>query len=114
MAAQRLSGRFIHAALLGVPVLVAGVVCAGPAHADEASYLTHLHNIGIQDLDGGDAMLVQTGWKICNELAAGAPPQQLQSLALQQSTQDLGPRGLTPRQADALIDYALVDLCPRA
>ncbi|HET7073847.1 MAG TPA: DUF732 domain-containing protein [Mycobacterium sp.] len=114
MAAERLSGRLIRAALVGVPLLIAGVVCAGPAHADEASYLTHLHNIGIQDLDGGDPALVQTGWKICQQLTWGAPPQQLQSLALQSSVQDLGPRGLTPRQADALIDYALVDLCPRA
>jgi hypothetical protein len=114
MAAQRLSGRFIPAALLGGPLLIAGVVCAGPAHADEASYLTHLHNIGIQDMDGGDAGLVQTGWKVCQQISWGAPASELQSLALQKSAQDQGPRGLTPRQADALIDYALVDLCPRA
>jgi Protein of unknown function (DUF732) len=114
MAAQRLSGRFIGAALVGGPLLIAGVVCAGPAHADEASYLNHLHNIGIQDMDGGDATLLQTGWKICNQISWGAPPQELQSLALQRSAQDQGPRGLSPRQADALVDYALVDLCPRA
>jgi Protein of unknown function (DUF732) len=114
MAAQRLSGRFIRAAWVGGPLLIAGVVCASPAHADEASYLTHVHNIGIQDMDGGDPALVQTGWKICREISWGAPLQELQSLALQRSVQDQGPRGLSPRQADALIDYALVDLCPRA
>jgi hypothetical protein len=114
MAAQWLSGRFIRTALVGGPLLIAGVVCAGPAHADEASYLNHLYAVGIRDMDGGDAALLQTGWKICQQISWGAPASELQSLALQKSAQDQGPRGLTPRQADALIDYALVDLCPRA
>jgi Protein of unknown function (DUF732) len=104
----------MNAALAGGALLVTGVVCAGPARADEASYLNHLHSIGVQDLDGGDPALVQTGWKICQQISYGAPASQLQSLALQKSAQDLGPKGLTPRQADALIDYAIVDLCPRA
>jgi hypothetical protein len=114
MAAHRLSGSFIRTALVGGPLLIAGVVCASPAHADEASYLNHLHAVGIADMDGGDPALVQTGWKVCQQISWGAPASQLQSLALQKSAQDNGPRGLTPRQADALIDYALVDLCPRA
>jgi hypothetical protein len=114
MAAQRLSGRFIPAALVGGPLLIAGVVCAGPAHADEASYLTHLHNVGIGDDEGGDPALVQTGWKVCQQISWGAPASQLQSLALQDSAMHNGPKALTPRQADALIDYAVVDLCPRA
>ena len=114
MAAQKLSGKFIRAALVGGPLLIAGLVCAGPAHADEASYLGHLHAIGIQDFDGGDPALVATGWKVCQQISWGAPPEQLQSLALQRSAMDLGPKGLSPRQADALIDYAIVDLCPRA
>lgn len=114
MAAPKLYGKFVRAALAGGPLLIAGVVCAGPARADEASFLGHLHAIGIQDFEGGDPALVQTGWKICNQIAWGAPPQELQSLALQKSAQDLGPKGMSPRQADALVDYALVDLCPRA
>ncbi len=113
MAAQRLPGKFLGAALAVGPLLTAGIVCAGPANADEASYLNHLHSIGIQDLGGGDPALVQTGWKICQQIDWGAAPSELQSLALQRSALDLGPRGLTPRQADALIDYAMVDLCPR-
>ncbi len=114
MAGQRLSGRFIRTALVGGPLLIAGVVCAGPAHADEASYLNHLHNVGIGDDEGGDAALVQTGWKVCQQISWGAPASQLQSLALQDSAMHNGPKALTPRQADALIDYAIVDLCPRA
>ncbi|MBW0012225.1 MAG: DUF732 domain-containing protein [Mycobacterium sp.] len=114
MAAQRLSGTFLRAALVVSPLLVAGVMSAGPAHADEASYLNHLHAVGIGDNEGGDAALVQTGWKVCQQISWGAPASELQSLALQDSTMHNGPKALTPRQADALIDYAVVDLCPRA
>ena len=105
MAAQRLSGRFIRAALVGGPLLIAGVVCASPANADEASYLTHLHNIG---LDYGDAAMLRDGRVICQQVSWGAPASEMQSLTLTQN------HGLTPRQADAIVDYALVDLCPRA
>ena len=105
MAGQRLSGRFIRTALVGGPLLVAGVVCAGPAHADEASYLAHLRNIG---LDYGDASMLQDGRVICQQVSWGAPPSEMQALTLTQN------HGLTPRQADAIVDYALVDLCPRA
>jgi hypothetical protein len=106
MAAQRLSGRFIPPALVCSPLLIAGVVCASPAHADEASYLTHLHNIGI---DFGDPALVHEGRIICEEVGSGASPRVMQSLILTDNQHQL-----TPRQADALVDYALVDLCPRA
>ena len=105
MAAQRLSGRFIRAALVGGPLLIAGVVCASPAHADDASYLTHLHNIG---LDYGDAAMLRDGRVICQQVSWGAPPSEMQSLTLTQN------HGLSPRQADAIVDYALADLCPRA
>jgi hypothetical protein len=107
MAAQRLAGRFIRAALVGGPLLIA-VVCASPAHADEASYLTHLHNIGVQGGDGFDAQLLEDGRIICQQVRWGAPPREMQSLMLADS------HGLSPRQADAIVDYALVDLCPRA
>jgi hypothetical protein len=103
MATQGLSGRFIRAALVGV-------VCASPAHADVASYLTHLHNIGVQGLDGGDAALVQDGRIICRQLSWGVPPQQMQSVTLTKGQ----PFGLSPLQAAAVVDYALVDLCPGA
>ena len=105
MAAQRHSGGFIRAALVGGPLLIAGVVCASPAHADDASYLTHLHNIG---LDYGDAAMLRDGRVICQQVSWGAPPSEMQSLTLTQN------HGLSPRQADAIVDYALVDLCPRA
>ena len=113
MAAERLSGRLIRAALVGVPLLIAGVVCAGPAR--RRGFLSHplaqhRHPGPRWRRPGAGADRLED----LEQLTWGAPPQQLQSLALQSSVQDLGPRGLTPRQADALIDYALVDLCPRA
>ncbi|HYB83107.1 MAG TPA: DUF732 domain-containing protein [Mycobacterium sp.] len=114
MAAQRRYGRFMGAALVGGPLVVAGVVWASPARADETAYLNDLHNAGIQDVNGGDAALLQTGWRICTQLGYGAPPQQLRNLALQRSDSALGASGLTVQQADDLINYAQLDLCPSA
>ena len=54
MAAPRRCRRFMGLALTSGPLLVAGVVWASPAQADAASYLNDMHNVGIQDFDGGD------------------------------------------------------------
>jgi Protein of unknown function (DUF732) len=110
--AHKRYGRFIRAALLTAPLLAAGVVVAGPAQADDVSYLNDLHGIGIHDVGGGDPALLVTGWKICNQLSYGATPQQLADLALQKSDSDLGAKGLSPQQAADLIGYARQDLCP--
>jgi hypothetical protein len=64
-------------ALTSGPLLVAGVVWASPAQADAASYLNDMHNVGIQDFDGGDAALLQVGHKLCNEIWDGDPPAEL-------------------------------------
>ncbi len=112
MAAHRRYGLFMGTALLGGPLLVAGVVCASPAQADEASYLKDLHNSGIQDFNGGDAALLQVGYKLCQQMSYGASPEQLVALALQRSNGQEGPNGLTPDQANNLIAYTAQDLCP--
>ena len=112
MAAQKRRGRFIGLAVISSPFLIAGVVCASPAQADAASYLSDLHNSGIREFAGGDPALVQTGQRLCQQLSYGAPPAQLQSLALQTSDTDQGPNGLNPQQADQLVYYAQADLCP--
>ena len=114
MAAPRRYGRFVGTALAGGPLLVAGVICASPAPADEASYLNDLHNSGIHDFNGGDPALLQVGYKICQQLSYGAPPEQLVALALQRSDGKEGPNGLTPAQANNLIAYTAQDLCPKA
>ena len=112
MAAHGRYGRFMGLAAITGPLLVAGLVSAGPARADATSYLNDLHNAGIQDVNGGDAALLQVGQKLCVQLGYGASPQQLDVLALQTSDADLGALGLTPQQANDLVGYAQVDLCP--
>jgi hypothetical protein len=112
MAARRRSGRFIGSAVISSPLLVAGIVCASPAQADPISYINDLHNAGIQDFSGGDAALLVTGQRLCQQLSYGVPPGQLQAMALQKSDTDLGPNGLTPAQADLLVFWAQRDLCP--
>jgi hypothetical protein len=112
MAVPERYGRLLGTALSGASLLVAGVVGAGPAQADDTSFLNHLHSVGIHDVNGGDQALLVTGWKICTQLSYGATPQQLADLALQRSDTDLGAKGLSPQQAADLIGYAQADLCP--
>ena len=111
MAAQRRCLRFMGLALTSGPLLVAGVVWAGPAQADAASYLNDMHNVGIHDV-GGDAALLQVGHKLCNEIWDGDPPAELATMALQRSDTVRGAHGLTPQQANELVYYAKADLCP--
>jgi hypothetical protein len=85
MAAQRRCRRLMGLALTSGPLLVAAVVWASPAQADAASYLNDMHNVGIQDFDGGDAALLQVGHKLCNEIWDGDPPAELAAMALQRS-----------------------------
>jgi len=114
MAAQRLYGRFMGTALVGGPLLVAGLVWASPAQADATTFLNDLHNAGIHAVTGGDAALLQTGVGLCQQLSWGAPPGQLEALALQRSDSRQGAGGITPQQADDIVDYAVRDLCPNA
>jgi hypothetical protein len=114
MAAPRRYGRFVGLTAIIGPLLIAGVAWASPAQADAASFLNDVHNAGIKDFAGGDAALLQTGQRLCVQVGYGAPPQQLIALALQTSDTDLGPNGLNPIQANALVDYAIADLCPRS
>lgn len=119
MALQRRCRRFMGLALASGPLLVAGVVWASPAQADAASYLNDMHNylnemhhVGIQDFDGGDAALLQVGQKLCGEIWDGDPPAELATMALQRSDTVRGADGINPQQANELVYYAKVDLCP--
>jgi Protein of unknown function (DUF732) len=112
MAARRHNGRCMGLAVAGGSLLVAGVAWAGPAGADAASYLKDLHNAGIQDVDGGDPALLQVGQKICTQVSYGVAPETLKSMALQRSDAKLGAGGLTPAEANELVNYAVADLCP--
>lgn len=109
-----MAARFTGLVAITGPLLIAGLAWAAPAHADATTYLNHLHNVGIHDVDGGDAALLQVGQKLCNQMTYGASPAELVGIALQRSDDSLGANGLTPDQANALVDYALADLCPNA
>jgi hypothetical protein len=94
------------------PLLVAAVAWAGPAQADAASNLKDQHNAGNHDVDGGDAALLQVGRKLCTQVSYGVSPALLKGMALQHSDANLGAGGLTPDQANELVNYAVADLCP--
>ena len=82
MAAQRPYGRFMGAALVGGPLLAAGIGWASPARADQTAFLNDLHNAGIHAVNGGDDALLQMGADLCQQLSWGASPQQLEGLAV--------------------------------
>lgn len=112
MAAPKRYPPRIGTALLAGSLLASGVTLAGPARADDVSFLRDLHNAGIHDVNGGDGALLVSGWKICTQLSYGASPQTLADLALQRSDSELGAKGLSPQQAATLISIAQADLCP--
>lgn len=114
MTQRRLYGRFIKTALVSVPMLAAGVALAGPAQADATTFVNDLHRNGIHAVTGGDEALVQMGLNVCQQLSWGAPPTQIEGLALQRSDSRQGAGGITPQQADDVVIDAVRDLCPDA
>jgi hypothetical protein len=111
MELRRLTTGFIGSALLGGPLL-ASLVWAGPAQADTAGFLNDMHRDGVHAVAGGDEALLQAGLNVCQQLSWGAPPTQLEGLALQRSDDRQGSGGLSPQQADDIVGYAQRDLCP--
>jgi hypothetical protein len=114
MSARTQFGRFLGAALATGPLVLAGVLCATPAHADQATFINDLHSAGIHAVNGGDPELLQMGADLCQQLSWGASPQQLEALALQRSDADQGTGGINGRQAADVVIFALRDLCPNA
>jgi hypothetical protein len=114
MATQRLYGRIVTTVLASGPLLIAGIVWASPAQADSTDFLKDLHAAGIHAVTGGDQALLQMGANVCQQLSWGAPPEQLAELALQRSDSRQGTGGITPQQAEDIVNYAARDLCPNA
>jgi len=112
MAAKRHYRRLMALQLTSGTLLAAGVIWAGPAYADVASYLNDLHSEGIRDVDGGDATLVQVGQEICQQVWAGVDIGSLKQTVLQTSDTRLGRGGLNPSQASDFVNSAVNDLCP--
>lgn len=111
MAPLRLTTGFVGSALLGGPP-AAALVWAGPAQADAAGFLNDMHRDGVHAVTGGDDALLQAGLNVCQQISWGAPPAQLEGLALQRSDDRQGSGGLTPQQAVDVVNYAMRDLCP--
>lgn len=55
---------------------------------------------------------MQVGTKLCTQVSYGVSPATLKTMALQRSDATLGAGGLTPAQANELVNYAVADLCP--
>jgi hypothetical protein len=102
------------AALIGGPLLLAGLGWASPAQADASSFVNDLHRDGIHAMSGGDQALLRMGAAVCQQLSWGAPPSQLEGLALQRSDARQGAGGLDPQQSVDVVNYAFRDLCPNA
>ncbi|ORA08389.1 DUF732 domain-containing protein [Mycobacterium arosiense] len=111
MSPRRLVTRLVGSALFGGPLL-AGLVWASPAQADAAGFLNDMHRDGVHAVTGGDAALLQAGLNVCQQISWGAPPAQLESLALQRSSDQQGAGGLSVQQANDVVVYAMRDLCP--
>lgn len=111
MSPRRLATGFIGSALFGGPLL-AGLVWASPAQADATSFLNDMHRDGVHAVTGGDAALLQAGLNVCQQISWGAPPAQLEGLALQRSDDQQGAGGLNAQQANDVVVYAMRDLCP--
>lgn len=71
-----------------------------------------MHKDGIHAVTGGDAALLEAGLNICQQISWGAPPAQLEGLALQRSDERQGSGGLSPQQAGDIVVFAMRDLCP--
>jgi len=111
MAARRLSGQCTGAVVLGVPLLVAGLVWASPVHADATSYVNDMHNAGITSA-GGDSDLLQTGRTVCDLIASGVTPTDVAAQILNNSDSHEGSGGISPEQANDIVNFAMSDLCP--
>ncbi|OBG76431.1 hypothetical protein A5714_02285 [Mycobacterium sp. E2462] len=114
MAGRTLYGRLVGGALVAGPLVIGGIGWAGPAQADQTSFLNDLHNANIHAINGGDDALLQMGADLCQQLSWGASPTQLEGLALQRSDADQGNGGINGRQAADVVIFALRDLCPNA
>ena len=94
--------------------LFAQLIHRGPAQADATTFVNDLRKNGIHAVSGGDAALVQMGVNVCQQPSWGAPPSQLEGLALQRSDSRQGAGGITSQQADDVLIDAVRDLRPNA
>ncbi|WP_197512651.1 DUF732 domain-containing protein [Mycobacterium sp. 852002-10029_SCH5224772] len=104
---------FITTGAFATGAAVAGIAFAAPAQADETAYITDMHNAGIAN-DYGDSGLLKTGWQACESISSGLSPGDVKARILYNSDSNEGASGITPDQANDIVNYAMVDLCPSA
>ena len=101
--------RFFGTALGVGALALTGVVTAGTAVADTASYLQKVSDAGITTPRGAPE-LKEWGWEICLLLRQGQDPHRVMEHAVYNS----GSRpqyGMTVEQAETLMHIAVTDLC---
>lgn len=99
---------------VGAGLLIAGLTIIGlgttaPARADTESYLNELRDAGITN-PRGDIGMEEWGWEVCELFAKGFPPDKVLKQAVYNSS-SRPPFGMTVQQANAVVDFAVADLC---
>lgn len=109
MATRRRDSRLRRSALAFGALALSGMVVTAPAHADTVAYLKHLDDAGITT-PRGEPELKEWGWEVCALFVLGVPPDKVRDQAVYNS----GSRpqyGMTVEQADAIVHFAVTDLC---
>ena len=94
-------------------VTIASLAFAAPANADSTAYLNDIHNAGIAD-SSGDSDILATGRQVCDWISSGSSPSEVKARILYNSDNDQGSSGINATQANDIVNYAMVDLCPSA
>jgi hypothetical protein len=109
MATRRQVARVLGTVLAVVAWLMAGVVEAGPVRASAQEYVDNVHGLGI-NVPGGDVELLEWGYEACKLLELGKSYEDARAQAIYNSGSG-PPYDMTVAQADAIMHYAMADLC---
>jgi hypothetical protein len=109
MTKRKRDARVVGTAAAVGALVWGGLIAAGPAAADTASYLQKLQDAGITT-PRGVPELKEWGWEICLLLQQGQDPHRV----MEQAVYNSGSRpqyGMSIEQAETLMHIALTDLC---
>jgi hypothetical protein len=109
MATSRRRAGVVGTALaVGALALVGGVV-ASPAAASTEQFLKKVHDAGVAS-PPTDVELREMGWEVCALFARGVAPRTVLRDAVNYS-RPYPPYGMTPQQANVVVDAAVTELC---
>lgn len=109
MTVRRRRARALGIVLPVGTLLVSWVGTAAPARADSETYVNNLKALGIQ-VPRGDNELKEMGWEVCALFDLGVAPDQVLYQAVYNS-RSKPPYGMTVKQANAIVDNAVSQLC---